>query len=227
MTTSAPLPTADLQLFMDNLALKHNTSFAVGLKGQAEQHAFSAGIADQSTRTKAKPEDAYVWGSVTKTFTGASIMQLVAHKKLALDDRAAQYIDPVLRRANYPYPTLVEVFSPDRWMVSPAITFNASEITIRHLLSMRSGVEDYDTDACEHPTTPHSPPPLQTGLRLRSAPAVQAPDCRLLAVGYSRLRARPAYVQTRWCVRTRTSCGTRMVHTCGTRRSYSSQAGAA
>lgn len=55
-------------------------------------------------------------GSVTKQFTATAIMQLVEQKKLHLDDTILSYFP------DYPY---------------------ASEITIRHLLNMRSGIVDY------------------------------------------------------------------------------------
>ena len=34
----------------------------------------------------------FVWGSVTKVVTGASILRLVADGKLALDEAAAPYV---------------------------------------------------------------------------------------------------------------------------------------
>jgi len=50
----------------------------------------------------------------------------------------------------YAYPSLEYLFSTDRWGVAPKTAFNATEITIRHLIGMNSGVPDYDTDAYRH-----------------------------------------------------------------------------
>ncbi|HET9454888.1 MAG TPA: serine hydrolase domain-containing protein, partial [Gemmatimonadaceae bacterium] len=64
----------------------------------------------------AAPAMRYAIGSVSKQFTAAAVLLLAEEGKLALDDRVAKWF-PALTRAN--------------------------EITIRHLLSMTSGYQDY------------------------------------------------------------------------------------
>jgi CubicO group peptidase (beta-lactamase class C family) len=61
--------------------------------------------------TRARTSDAYAWGSVTKTFTGAAIMRHVADGSLSLNDNASRYIDPMLSAAEYPYDSMNEIFS--------------------------------------------------------------------------------------------------------------------
>jgi hypothetical protein len=97
----------------------------------------------------ASTSDIYAWGSVTKTFTGAAIMKHVAAGRLSLDEAAAPHVDAMLRAARYPY-NMESLFSADQWAVAPAHQYSASNITIRHLLHMVSGVTDYDTNAFRH-----------------------------------------------------------------------------
>ena len=117
--------------------------------------------------TRAQPltqssRDRHACSQVTKTITGAAIMRLVADGKLSLEDPAHIHVNPMLAKAGYPYASMEELFSADRWSVPPPVLFNASAVTIRHLLSMTSGVPDYDTDAYRHlqyshPTVGFSP----------------------------------------------------------------------
>ena len=110
---------------------------------------WAEGLVNNSTNQHAQPEDLYPMGSVAKTLTGASIMSLVASRRLSLDDRADQYIDPMLRAEGYPY-TFQELFSKDQYSVAVDRGYNASDITVRDLLGMTSGVPDYDTTGWRH-----------------------------------------------------------------------------
>ena len=76
----------------------------------------------------------FVWGSVTKVVTGASILRLVADGRLALDDAAAPYVDRFLARLGVAW-TL-----GDLWGAR-----NVSSTSIRDLLGMTSSVPDFDT----------------------------------------------------------------------------------
>jgi len=81
----------------------------------------------------AQPEDMYVWGSITKMFTGPAVLQLVERGTVALDDKITKHVDPYLRRSGQP--TLGQHFNIDA---------NITNVTIRHLLHMESGLPDYD-----------------------------------------------------------------------------------
>ena len=74
------------------------------------------GDARLEPKTPATPQMRYSIGSISKQFTAAAILLLQEQGKLSLDDKVAKYV-PGLTRAN--------------------------EITIRQLLSMTSGYQDY------------------------------------------------------------------------------------
>ncbi len=76
----------------------------------------SGGVAIMQDGTVMEPDTLFRVGSNTKPFTAAVILQLVDEEKVGLDDSITDYVE------DYP-----------QW----------SEITIRQLLSMRSGIPDY------------------------------------------------------------------------------------
>jgi len=144
---------SDLQSYIDAASAQINGSVSVAIRASSIRSlALASGFVDSDQKTPATTSDKYAWGSVTKTFTGAAILKLVQQGSLSLDDRVHQFVDPVLRDSNYAYATMQELFSTDRWVNVPSTgpKYNASDITIRHLLSMRSGVPDYDSDAFRH-----------------------------------------------------------------------------
>jgi len=142
---------SDLQQIVDATAAKYNCSVSLGIRMPGDEtYTVAGGIVVADGSVAAKPTDKYAWGSVTKTITGAAILRRVADGHLGLDDNASTYIDPMLKAASYPYPTMKELFSADHWSIPPAVQYPASDVTIRHLLHMVSGIPDYDTDAYRH-----------------------------------------------------------------------------
>ncbi|HUR37178.1 MAG TPA: serine hydrolase domain-containing protein [Terriglobales bacterium] len=79
-------------------------------------YAKAYGIADLSTKKPATTDMRYSVGSISKQFTAAAVMMLVEEGKLSLDDKVGKFF-PKLTRAN--------------------------EITLRQLLTMTSGYQDY------------------------------------------------------------------------------------
>ena len=77
------------------------------------------GVADLATKEPLTSDVHHRIGSVTKTFTTTMIMQLVAQKKLSLDDPISEYVP------NVP---------------------NGSDITILELANMTSGIANYTDD---------------------------------------------------------------------------------
>ena len=77
------------------------------------------GVADLTTNAAMTSDVYHRIGSVTKTFTTTVIMQLVAQKKLSLDDPISRYVP------NVPH---------------------GSDITIRELANMTSGIANYTDD---------------------------------------------------------------------------------
>ncbi|MEY9843164.1 D-alanyl-D-alanine carboxypeptidase [Streptacidiphilus sp. BW17] len=80
-----------------------------------------AGTADLSTGRKLQPQDGFRIGSTTKTFVSTVVLQLEAEHKLSLDDTVEHWL-----------PGLVD-----------GNGYDGSEITIRQLLDMTSGISNY------------------------------------------------------------------------------------
>jgi CubicO group peptidase (beta-lactamase class C family) len=78
-----------------------------------------------------EPNDMMNLGSGTKGFTATAIMKLADQGKLNLDDPAHLYTDePMLRMWNT---TLVDLYGE-----------RAEKVTVRHLIFMKSGIQDFD-----------------------------------------------------------------------------------
>jgi CubicO group peptidase (beta-lactamase class C family) len=102
----------------DQLKKQHlpGLSFAVVRAGRIVKSG-GYGQANLEWNLRATPDTAYQLASVTKQFTAAAILLLAADGKLRLSDNVTQYFESL----------------PRGW----------SGITIRHLLTMTSGVADY------------------------------------------------------------------------------------
>jgi CubicO group peptidase (beta-lactamase class C family) len=139
-----PLPPAStlqtaIQPLVDELSIKYDCAVGVGFKSKSLALHWAAGTVDNGTHDTTG-RDLFVWGSITKVSTGASVMQLVADKKFKLSDSIQPLIDPILRHLTsssssaYNFTCLLDLFGP-----------NISKVTVRDLLGMSSGVPDYDT----------------------------------------------------------------------------------
>ncbi|CAK0809727.1 unnamed protein product [Prorocentrum cordatum] len=102
-------------------------------------------------------------------------MQLVAKGAISLDDHAHRYVDPMLKRGGYRFKSMEEIFRPSWDHSGPS--FNASNITVRELMHMDSGIKDYDTDAFRDfqyrhggVTSPRSTSSIGCRARWRSSP---------------------------------------------------------
>jgi len=76
-------------------------------------------------------DDTGILGSGTKGFTSTAVMRLVEQGKISLDDPAHKYIDISLKKGYNT--TMYELFG--LW---------ANEVTVRHLIFMKSGIQDYE-----------------------------------------------------------------------------------
>jgi D-alanyl-D-alanine carboxypeptidase len=90
--------------------------FAFAQKDESPKVYYS-GFSDLENNTLMKADTLFRIGSITKTFTASAIMILYDNKKLDLEDN----VDSIL----------------------PGIVPNGENITIKHLLTMRSGLSDY------------------------------------------------------------------------------------
>lgn len=83
---------------------------------------YNAGFADKAAKVAANDASIYHWGSITKTLTAISIMQLRDRGKLSLDDKIVRYL-PELRQIHDPFGAM-------------------DSITIRMLLSHTAGFQN-------------------------------------------------------------------------------------
>jgi CubicO group peptidase (beta-lactamase class C family) len=108
------------------------------VKGGRVAHSAFEGFQDRDARRATDENTIYHWASITKTFTGAAIMQLRDRGLLALDDPAIKYV-PELREVHNPFGDM-------------------SQVTIRQLLShsagFRSGTWPWGGDQPWHPFEP-------------------------------------------------------------------------
>merc|ERR1711871_395492 len=79
----------DIATFLEEHSATYNCSFSIAVKTPSIPQVITA--ASRSTT-----EDKFAWGSITKMWTGASIMQLVASGKLSLTDPIAPIVDAQL-----------------------------------------------------------------------------------------------------------------------------------
>ena len=87
LVAARPDPNAALQHIVTAAAAKYNVSFSLAVSSGGDSFAKAAGVID-AAGTGASPADRYAWGSITKTFTGAAVMRLLAEGRLKLDDPA-------------------------------------------------------------------------------------------------------------------------------------------
>jgi D-alanyl-D-alanine carboxypeptidase len=113
---AAPDPPA-LQQALDRLVADGVPgAMALERRDGKERHA-TAGVADLATQEPISPRDRYRVGSITKAFVSTVVLQLVAERRLSLDDTV------------------------ERWL--PGVVPNGAAITVRELMNHTSGLADY------------------------------------------------------------------------------------
>ena len=122
-----------MQAVLNEQASKWNCSFSYGFAAANDTIALVAGTQDIWAGKPMTTADMIPMGSVTKSWTTVGVMQYAEAGAINLDEKASKYVDPVLNRLNGT--TLTGLFGP-----------RAAEITVRHLLSMTSGIGDYDDE---------------------------------------------------------------------------------
>src|SRR5262245_49087647 len=117
LTGAAPPPESELQRAADELVATTEIPAVITLVEEDGQRvAVASGHAQLGGRL-ARPEDRFWIGSVTKTFVATVVMQLVAQRRIGLDDTVHRYLPGRLRAGR--------------------------RIRIRHLLNHSSGLPDY------------------------------------------------------------------------------------
>lgn len=74
----------------------HGINVSILLDGQPVEH-FAAGIADTETGQPMEPNSSFRIASVTKLFTAAAVLQLMADGRLALDEQAGRFLPAEFR----------------------------------------------------------------------------------------------------------------------------------
>ena len=138
------VPRFDLRAELDNVAKSvssyFNNSIYIGVQGVDLDPANPIGVADgdrdrfKAGKQQATPDDLVPGGSITKATAAVLALQLAEQGKLDLDKPITEYIDPWF--AQLPVPRF-----PLAIMWGNASIIN---VTTRMLLSMRSGLMDYD-----------------------------------------------------------------------------------
>lgn len=128
-----------LQRVADQMQAKYNMSIAASFFSPMLKTSVAAGYTDSglglgTPSRKALPDDMYVWGSTTKMFTAAAILQLVDAGKVSLTDTIAKHIDSIL--IHLCGKTLSHHFGE-----------SIQSVQIQHLLHMTSGLADYDGES--------------------------------------------------------------------------------
>jgi CubicO group peptidase (beta-lactamase class C family) len=121
-----------LQPILDSKSVRWNSSaISVAVTSAEGVVAVASGYADWAARINATSATLFPMGSVQKMYTAAAVMQLFERGVIALNDTISQHVDPYLQRTNGT--TLLSLFGP-----------TVLNVTVYHLLSMRSGMNDFD-----------------------------------------------------------------------------------
>jgi hypothetical protein len=122
-----------LESSVGNFAVSRSMGAWVGVTTPTLRYGFGAGYSDLVSETKAVPDNVLPSGSLTKSWASAYVMQLVDKGDLDLDDRLPGLVDTFLRKTVNT--TVVELWGHES---------NIVNVTLGDVLSMRSGIQDYN-----------------------------------------------------------------------------------
>ena len=129
-----------LQPILDNVARTYECGVGVGVRlSDGTALSLASGSTDGKARL-ARPSDRWVWGSVTKLLTGASVLRLVEEGRLALNDTIVSHVDPILAAQRAAAPSAMN-FSSLAELYGDAV----NAVTVEQCARMQSGIPDYDT----------------------------------------------------------------------------------
>lgn len=109
--------TQDVQAALDEAVDAGAPGIAVSLRGPEGEEFLTAGVSSLESGRPIRPDTHFRIASVTKSFTAAIVMQLVAEGKLSLDDTVED--------------------------LAPGLLAAGDQITVRQLLGHTSGLPDY------------------------------------------------------------------------------------
>jgi D-alanyl-D-alanine carboxypeptidase len=114
--TAAP-STRQVQTALDEAVKAGAPGIAVSVRTAAGEQFLTSGVASIQSKQPMRPDTLFRIASVTKSFTATIVMQLVAERKLSLDDTVEE--------------------------LSPGLLAAGDKITVRQLLGHTSGLPDY------------------------------------------------------------------------------------
>jgi CubicO group peptidase (beta-lactamase class C family) len=128
-----------VQIILDEAVA--GTPYAIQMGMVSEEHGLDFGVASGKHNSSGKAvdplTDTFLFGSGTKPFTASAIMKLVENGTIRLSDKASKFVDLILAKNGT---SLAELFGR-----------RASNITVDHLVSMQSGLADFDVPAIDIP----------------------------------------------------------------------------
>jgi D-alanyl-D-alanine carboxypeptidase len=127
----------ELQSIIDRATLlSRGTAFSLGVALPGKTISLSSGRQEMNSQTASSvlPTDPFAMGSTAKMYTAAAVLRLVDSGSFALDDKAVLLFDKLWTRLNGT--SIVNILGPQM-----------NDVTVRHLLQMRSGIPDFDNMA--------------------------------------------------------------------------------
>ena len=88
---------AAVQPVLDQYASAYNTSFSLGFSDATTRVGVSSGIDDHGSGKQLNPTSLIPMGSVTKSWTGAAVMQFVEKGAFGLDDPVCPLVDKIMK----------------------------------------------------------------------------------------------------------------------------------
>ena len=146
-----------LQAVVSALARQHGCAISAAVSASGALVAVAAaGVTDRRSGRVSAPSDRYLFGSVAKMYTGAAVLRLVERGILpSLDAAAEPFADRALAAGGNKTQSLRAIFGPTVPCGAPNPTCalcpplgrcDISRVTLRQLLSMTSGLADFDND---------------------------------------------------------------------------------
>lgn len=133
---------------MDHWANTRNIQgLSLGIVAAGMEFTATAGT-NPASHQKLTSSDTFLFGSGTKSFVGARVMQLVEKGVISLDEPVAKYVDPLVAAWGL-------MQKPQRKGLTFARLFEtqwsswSSQITIGHCIEMKSGLADWDGPDCK------------------------------------------------------------------------------
>jgi hypothetical protein len=143
---------------MQHWANVNDIGLSLGIVAEGGEFTATAGT-NQASKRNLTASDTFLFGSGTKSFVGARVMQLVENGTISLNEPVAKYVDPLvaawglLQKPQRKGLTFARLFSDSHGNSSAANKTKwsswSSQITIGHCIEMKSGLADWDGVDCK------------------------------------------------------------------------------